>query len=66
MDISPEMSKERYDYAFDLFAEILSCNHNFVRFTPDELKNKRITVTQIIGILTEWVQFIGNLATEKN
>lgn len=66
MDLDADLSQERYDYAFDLFAEILSCNHDFVKFTADELKAKHITITQIIGVLTEWVRFIGDLAEEKN
>lgn len=61
-----KITQEGYDFTFDLFAEILSCNHNFVKFTPDELKAKRITITQIIGILVDWVQFIGSLADQKN
>lgn len=66
LQLENAMSQERYDFAFDLFAEILSCNHNFVSFTPEELKGKNITVTQIIGILTDWVEFIGSLAELKN
>ena len=66
MDLPHELSQERYDYAFDLFAEILSCNHNFVTYTPEDLKAKNVTVSHIIGILTDWVQFIGELANQKN
>lgn len=63
---SGKVTQEGYNAAFDLFAEILSCNHNFVRFTPDELKDRRITMTQIVGILIDWVQFIGGLVDLKN
>jgi hypothetical protein len=60
------VTQEMYDSIFELFAELLSCNHNFMTFTPDELKKKNVTVTQIMGILTDWVKFIGDLPTEKN
>jgi hypothetical protein len=61
-----KVSQEGYDAAFDLFAEILSCNHNFVTFTADELKARRITTTQVVGILIDWVRFIGSLTELKN
>lgn len=60
------VTKEAYDSIFELFAELLSCNHNFMTFTPDELKKKNVTVTQIMGVLTDWVKFIGDLSLEKN
>lgn len=60
------VTQEGYDAAFELFAEILSCNHNFVTFTPEELKARRVTMTQIVGILIDWVQFIGSLPELKN
>ena len=60
------VTQEAYDSIFELFAEVLSCNHNFMRFTPDELKKKNVTVIQIMGILTDWVKFIGDLPQEKN
>lgn len=63
---SGKLTQEGYDYTFELFAELLSSNHNFVSFTADELKKKRITVTQIMGVITDWVQFIGSLADSKN
>ena len=66
VNFSSEMSKDQYDFAFELLAIILSCNHNFVHFSPEELKAKRITVTHIIGILTDWIQFIGDLVNQKN
>ena len=61
-----KLTQEQYDYAFELFAEILSVNHNFVEYTPAELKTKKVTVTQIMGVLTDWVKFIGELANLKN
>ncbi len=60
------LTQEQYDYTFELFAEILSCNHNFVKFTADELKQKKLTISQIMGVLTDWVLFIGELANQKN
>lgn len=61
-----ELTQEGYDYTFELFAEILSCNHNFVKISPEELKKKNVTITQIMGVLADWVKFIGELADEKN
>lgn len=61
-----KVTQEGYDAAFELFAEILSCNHNFITFTADELKAKRVTVSQIVGILIDWAKFIGSLVDLKN
>lgn len=61
-----QMSQERYNYTFELLSEILSCNHNFLTFSPEELKKKNITIPQIMGVLTDWVRFIGDLAEIKN
>lgn len=60
------ISQEGYDAAFALLAEVLSVNHNFMQYTPDDLKAKRVTVIQLMGILTDWVKFIGDLADQKN
>lgn len=60
------ITAETYDLAFEMLARLLSNNHNFMKFTADELKKKNITVAQIIGILTDWVGFIGELASSKN
>lgn len=60
------LTQTAYDDIFDFFAEVLSCNHNYVRYTPEELKKKRITVDQIIGVLADWARFIGALADLKN
>lgn len=65
-DLGGRMTPEMYDSIFELFADLLSCNHNFMTFTPDELKQKNVTVVQIMGILTDWVKFIGDLSQEKN
>jgi hypothetical protein len=61
-----KLTQEGYDQTFGLLAEIVSCNHNFVEYSPAELKKKNITVTQIMGILTDWVRFIGDLSELKN
>ena len=55
-----------YDDIFEFFAELLSCNHNYIRYTPEDLKKKNITVDQILGVLADWTQFIGALADLKN
>lgn len=60
------LTEEGYDSVFELFAEILSCNHNFMTFTPEDLKKKRVTVTQVMGVITDWVIFIGELPNLKN
>lgn len=60
------LTQEAYDGLFEFFADLLSCNHNYRRFTPEELKAKNITVEQIIGVLADWAQFIGALASLKN
>lgn len=60
------ITQETYDLAFEMLATMLSSNHNFMKFTAEDLKKKNITVTQIIGILTDWVGFMGDLANSKN
>lgn len=60
------LTRSEYDDLFDFFAELLSCNHNYIRYTAEELKQKNITVEQIIGVLADWAQFIGALASLKN
>lgn len=55
-----------YDDIFELFAEVLSCNHNYIRYTAEDLKAKNITVDQIVGVLTDWTNFIGAIAQLKN
>ena len=60
------LTQSAYDDIFDFFAELLSCNHNYIRYTAEELKKKNITVEQILGVLADWAQFIGALADLKN
>ncbi len=60
------LTEEEYNLTFEMLATLLSNNHNFRRFTADELKEKNITVSQIIGILTDWLGFISELASSKN
>lgn len=60
------LTQTAYDDIFDLFAEVLSCNHNYIRFTAEELKQKNITVDQIMGVLADWANFIGAIAASKN
>ena len=60
------LTQETYDLAFEMLATMLSVNHNFMKYTADELKQKNITVTQIIGIMADWVGFIGDVANSKN
>ena len=60
------LTREQYDYTFDLFAEVLSCNHDYLDYTPEDLKAKKVTITQIMGVLADWVQFIGELPNLKN
>lgn len=64
--LSEGLTMTAYDDIFEFFAEVLSCNHNYIRFTPEELKKKNITVDQIIGVLADWALFIGALADLKN
>jgi hypothetical protein len=60
------LTKTAYDDIFDFFAEVLSCNHNYIRYTAEELKQKNITVDQIVGVLADWAVFMGRLADLKN
>lgn len=60
------ITREDYDAIFDFFAELLSCNHNYIRFTAAELKSKNITIDQIVGVLADWANFIGAIASLKN
>ncbi len=60
------ITKEDYDAIFEFFAELLSCNHNYIRYTADELKAMNITIDQIVGVLADWANFIGSLASLKN
>lgn len=55
-----------YDDIFEFFAELLSCNHNYIRYTAEELKQTNITIDQIVGVLADWTAFIGALADLKN
>lgn len=65
-ELTNGLTMTAYDDIFEFFAEVLSCNHNYIRFTPEELKQKNITVDQIVGVLADWAQFIGALADLKN
>ena len=60
------LTQDAYDDIFAFFAELLSCNYNYVRFTPEDLKQRRVTVSQIIDVLADWANFIGTLASLKN
>lgn len=60
------LTEEGYADAFDLFAAVLSCNHNYRKFTPEELMAKKITVEQILGVLADWAVFLGEIASLKN
>ena len=60
------LTQTAYDDIFEFFAELLSCNHNYIRYTADELKKKDITIDQIIGVLADWANFIGSIAELKN
>lgn len=60
------ITEETYDLAFEMLATMLSSNHNFMIFKAEELKQKNITVSQIIGILTDWLGFISDLVNSKN
>lgn len=55
-----------YDDIFEFFAELMSCNHNYLRFTPEDLKKTNITVDQIVGVLSDWAKFITDIAELKN
>lgn len=60
------LTEEEYNLAFDMLAALLSSNHNFRRYTAEELKQKNITVLQIVNILTDWVGFISEYIERKN
>lgn len=60
------ITEETYNLTFEMLALMLSSNHNFMRFEAEELKKKNITISQIIGVLTDWVGFISELANSKN
>lgn len=60
------LTEEDYNLAFDMLAVLLSNNHNFRHFTAEELKQKNITVLQIISVLTDWVNFISEYIERKN
>lgn len=57
---------EDYDHALDMLATMLSCNHNYIKFTAAELRAKNVTIVQILSILTDWVCFIKETAQSKN
>ncbi len=65
-ELQDGLTQTAYDDIFDFFAELLSCNHNYIRFTADELKQKNITIDQIVGVLADWANFIGSIAALKN
>lgn len=65
-EIKDGITKEDYDAIFDFFAELLSCNHNYIRYTAAELKAKNVTIDQIVGVLADWANFIAAIASLKN
>ena len=65
-ELTNGLTQTAYDDIFELFAELLSCNHNYVRYTAEELKQKNITIDQIVGVLADWANFIGAIAQLKN
>lgn len=65
-ELTDGLTQTAYDDIFELFAELLSCNHNYIRYTAEELKQKNITVDQIVGVLADWANFIGAIAQLKN
>lgn len=65
-DLKNGLTEEGYADTFDLFAAVLSCNHNYRKFTPEELMAKNITVEQILGVLADWAVFLGEIASLKN
>lgn len=65
-DLKNGLTMEGYDHIFDCFAAILSCNHNYLQFTAEDLKKKNLTVEQILGVFADWTAFIGTIASLKN
>ena len=65
-DLKNGLTLEGYNHVFECFAELLSCNHNYLQFTAEDLKKKDITVEQIFGVFADWTNFIGAIASLKN
>lgn len=69
----PELSKiqqgdrSAVDLIYDLTAQILSCNRDFIKVTPEELRGKyRMDLETAIIFWAEYNKFIDGIANEKN
>ena len=60
------LTEEGLREAFELLATVLSCNHNYAKYSADDLMARNITVDQIIGLLTDYIKFLGDVADAKN
>lgn len=55
------------DLIYDIMARVLSCNRDFIKVTPEELRGKyRMDLETAIIFMAEYNKFIDGIQNEKN
>lgn len=66
-DIAQSGSEKKIKKLYELMADIISCNVDFVKVTADELKDKYgVRLSDLFVIFSAYVGFINDITNAKN
>lgn len=52
---------------YEMVAKFLSCNRDFIKVTPDDLRGKyQMTLEDVVVLMNNYLDFLGEVANQKN